>query len=189
MQKKVKLITLSAILLAAKNALANPACAVCTVAVGASLEVARRYGFDDAVVGVWAGAFLALLGYWFILWFDKKGWNFFGRNVLLMAVSVGSIGAMYFEMPYQPTVIGIFYMDPLLFSTILGALTFIYVSKFYQWMKAKNGGHAHFPFEKVVLPVLALALLSVYFNYYPLSQSQISELGDVSDLYQFSEAE
>ena len=105
-----------------------------------------------------------------------------------MAVSVGSIGAMYFEMSYQPTVIGIFYMDPLLFSTILGALTFIYVSKFYQWMKAKNGGHAHFPFEKVVLPVLALALLSVYFNYYPLSQSQISELGDVSDLYQFSEA-
>ena len=77
MQKKVKLITLSAILLAAKNALANPACAVCTVAVGASLEVARRYGFDDAVVGVWAGAFLALLGYWFILWFDNKGWNFF----------------------------------------------------------------------------------------------------------------
>lgn len=175
-------------LFATGKALANPACAVCTVAVGASLEIARRYGVDDAVVGVWAGAMLALLGYWLILWFEKKNWNFIGRNWILMAVSIGSIGFMYFEMPYSPKVIGIFYLDPLLFATLLGAATFVYVSKFYQWMKARNGGHAHFPFEKVVLPVLALALLSVYFNYYPLSgvDKEIADLGDVSDLYQFS---
>lgn len=180
--------TLAILLLISTKVWANPACAVCTVAVGASLEVARRYGVDDAVVGVWAGALLTLLGYWLILWFDKKGWNFAGRDFLLMALSVGSIGFMYFEMPYQPRPIACFYMDPLLFSTLLGSLTFIYVSKFYQWMKAKNGGHAHFPFEKVVLPVLALALLSVYFNYYPLNSvaNEISALGDVSDLYQFS---
>ena len=55
------------------KALANPACAVCTVAVGASLEIARKLGVDDSVVGVWAGAFLTLLGFWLIKWFDKKG--------------------------------------------------------------------------------------------------------------------
>lgn len=169
------------------KALANPACAVCTVAVGASLEIARRYGVDDAVVGVWAGAMLALLGYWLILWFEKKNWNFAGRNLFLMAISVGSIGFMYVNMPYRPQPIGIFYLDPLLFSTVLGALTFIYVSRFYQWMKEKNGGHAHFPFEKVVLPVLALTLLSVYFNYYPLSDNAVSgNLLDASGLYEFS---
>lgn len=176
-----------AVLLYAGHALANPACAVCTVAVGASLEIARYYGVDDAVVGVWAGALLALLGYWLILWFNKKNWYFPGRDALLMAVSVGSIGFMYIsEMPYSPKIIGIFYLDPLLFSTILGALTFIYVSKFYQWMKAHNGGHAHFPFEKVVLPVAALALLSVYFNYFPLSVEPAANLGDISGLYEFS---
>lgn len=37
------------------NAMANPACAVCTIAVGASLEIARKLGVDDSVVGVWAG--------------------------------------------------------------------------------------------------------------------------------------
>ncbi len=173
------------------KALANPACAVCTVAVGASLEVARRYGVDDAVVGVWAGALLALLGYWLILWFDKKGWNFAGRNLLLMALSIGSIGFMYLDMPYSPQTIACFYMDPLLFSTLLGALVFIYVSKFYQWLKQKNGGHAHFPFEKVVLPVLALALLSIYFNYHPLSgnNAEITNFDDTADLYQFSKGE
>ena len=102
-------------LLISSKALANPACAVCTVAVGASLEIARSLGVDDSVVGVWAGGFLALLGYWLILWFEKKGWRFFGRDVLLMAVSVGSIGFMYLtDFMYSPKVLGyIFYMDPL----------------------------------------------------------------------------
>ena len=40
---------------AGTKAFANPACAVCTVAVGASLEIARRMGVDDGVVGVWMG--------------------------------------------------------------------------------------------------------------------------------------
>ena len=40
------------------KALANPACAVCTIAIGASLEIARKLGVDDSVIGVWAGAFL-----------------------------------------------------------------------------------------------------------------------------------
>ena len=55
-------------------------------------------------------------------------------------------------------------------------------------MKRKNGGHAHFPFEKVVLPVVALALLSVYFNYNPLGDAlpNKADLLDASGLYEFS---
>lgn len=153
------------------KALANPACAVCTIAVGASLEIARHFGVDDSVIGVWAGAFLTLIGFWTIKWFDHKGWNFKGRDALLIFVSVAMIGFMYVsELKYDPQAILIFYLDPFLFSTILGALVLIFSSEFYQWMKARNGGHAHFPFEKVVVPVLALTLVSVYFNYYPLCQ-------------------
>ena len=175
------LILAMMMILAAGQAYANPACAVCTVAVGASLELARSLGVDDSVVGVWAGALLALLGYWLILWFDKKNWHFYGRDFLLMVVSVGSIGFMYMgEIEYRPQIIAyVFNLDALLFSTILGAVVFIYSSKFYQWMKAKNGGHAHFPFEKVVVPVAALALLSVYFYYYPLSAPTMPSAEDL----------
>lgn len=155
----------------ASKAFANPACAVCTVAVGASLELARHFGVDDCVVGVWAGAFLTLLGYWMIKWFDKKSWNFKGRDFILIWVSVAMIGFMYVsKLSYSPQPILFFYIDPFLFSVILGALVFIYSSEFYQWMKAKNGGHAHFPFEKVAVPVLALAITSAVFYFYPLAQ-------------------
>lgn len=159
---------------------ANPACAVCTIAVGASLEIARSLGVDDSVVGVWAGAFLVLLGYWTIKWFDKKSWHFKGRDALILILSVAMISFMYVsKMSYHAEVIGIFYLDPFLFSVLVGALALILSSDLYQWMKKRNGGHAHFPFEKVVLPVVILFLLSIYFNYYPICQ----HVGE--DLYNF----
>lgn len=164
-------IALLMILFTAKAALANPACAVCTVAVGASLEIARSLGVDDGVIGVWAGAFLVLLGYWTIKWFDKKNWNFKWRNPIILITSVAMIGFMYIsQMQYHAEVIGIFYLDPFLFSVLVGALVMILASDFYQWMKARNGGHAHFPFEKVVVPVAALLIASLYFNYFPICE-------------------
>ena len=88
---------------AGTKAFANPACAVCTVAVGASLEIARRMGVDDGVVGVWSGAFLLLLGYWTLKWMDKKGWNFPGRDFTILAASVAMIGFIYIShLVYTP---------------------------------------------------------------------------------------
>lgn len=161
-------------------AYANPACAVCTVAVAASLEIARYFGVDDSVVGVWAGALLALLGYWMIVWFDKKNWRFAGRDFWLIALSVAMIGFMYVgEMSYRPEPLLFFlYLDPFLFSVIAGAVVFNPFQPLLSVDEGKNGGHAHFPFEKVAVPVLALALLSVYFYYYPLC-------GKAAELYEF----
>lgn len=159
------------------NAYANPACAVCTVAVGASLEVARRMGVDDAVVGVWSGAFLLILGYWTNKWFDKKGWNFTGRETLVLILSVLMILFMYVShLPYTPKAILVFWLDPFLFAAICGALTFHYTMNFYQWMKAKNGGHAHFPFEKVVLPFGAVALVAWWFGKIQLCAPALPDL-------------
>lgn len=164
----------AAVMLFATAAHANPACAVCTVAVAASLEIAHYLGVDDSVVGVWAGAFLALLGYWMIVWFEHKKWRFTGRDFLLITLSVAMIGFMYVnKLEYDPQPILVFFLDPFLFSVILGALTLILSNHFYQWMKKKNGGHAHFPFEKVAVPVVALALLSLLFYYHPICQQAL----------------
>ena len=150
-----------------KSSFANPACAVCTIAIGASLTLARKLGVQDSIVGLWAGALLAIIGYWTILFCDKKNWNFRGRNPLIMFISIAMIGFIYIkEVVYTPQVIlYVIYMDPILFSSLLGAFIFIASQKLYQYMKKKNNGHAHFPFEKVVLPVAFLSILSIYFNY------------------------
>ena len=164
------ILFLSASFLLPLKAFANPACAVCTVAIGASVGIARKLGIEDSIVGLWAGALLTLLGYWTIIFFDKRNWHFFGRNFLLMLISVGMIGFIYIsEVSYQPRIIWqIFYLDPILFSSMLGMLIYIYSQKFYQWMKMKNDGHAHFPFEKVVLPLILLLLTSFYLTCFPV---------------------
>lgn len=157
------------------RAFANPACAVCTVAVGATLEIARRFGVADTVIGVWFGAFLMLMYYWLEKWFDKKNWNFPFRNPILLAVTFSLIIPLYYDIAgsqifvYAPVrILWIFYMDPFLFSTLAGAFVLTYSSDFYQWMKRRNGGHAHFPFEKVVVPVVSLAIAGALFHYFPL---------------------
>ena len=159
---------LTAIGLSAK-ALANPACAVCTVAIASSLSLARKMGVANEVVGVWAGALFAILGYWIIRLFDKKGWHFAYRDGLLMVLSLASVGFVYLgDMDYNPILfLGFLYIDSFLFASLIGAVGFIGGMKFYEWMKASNGGHAHFPFEKVVVPVLTVFLLSLIFYYYP----------------------
>ena len=87
----------------AAEALANPACIVCTVAIGASLEISRKLGISDDIVGLWTGALFSLLGYWTILWFEKKGWYFAGRNAILMLACIASSGFVYLGLlPYTP---------------------------------------------------------------------------------------
>ncbi|MFQ6703484.1 MAG: hypothetical protein ACLRFP_00140, partial [Alphaproteobacteria bacterium] len=71
--------------------MANPACPVCTIAIGAGLDIARRLGVPDSVVGLWAGALLTLLGYWMLKWMDKKNWHFPGRDVVVICISVAMI--------------------------------------------------------------------------------------------------
>lgn len=171
------LFSLLAFMLFAGKAFANPACAVCTIAVGASLEIARRLGVDDSVVGVWAGAFFILLGFWMVKYFEKKNWNFKWRTPILLLLGFSMVGFLYMgELTYHAEVIGFLYIDPFLFSTIVGAVLLILSSEFYQWMKAKNGGHAHFPFEKVFVPVFTLFLASLYFYYYPICQNAAGNL-------------
>ena len=80
------------------------------------------------------------------------------------------IGFIYVaEVDYTPVVIWkIFYMDTILFSSLLGMLIYIGSQKLYQRMKAGNGVHAHFPFEKVVLPIVFLLGGSLYLTYFPI---------------------
>ena len=171
-------------LFAAAKAFASP-CAVCTGAIAGSLVIAKKLGLDECVIGVWAGAFLTMTGYWLIRWFEKKRWTFAGYKPFLMALSLASVGFLYIkELRYTPNVIGIFYMDSFLFTTLLGAVALIFGLHLYAWMKKKNGGHAHFPFEKVFVPVFLVCLTSLIIYYYPVCncnrKSNVSEITDIS---------
>lgn len=149
-----------------KTAFAAIACPVCTVAVGACLEISRHLGFDDSMIGVWAGAFTLIMAGWLIEFLKSRKWTFKGYKAVMIILSYALYIPLYTSgnINYrQNTVLSV---DSFLFGMIVGTLTLMAASKLYDYMKAKNGGHAHFPFEKVVLPVGALAVVStiLYFT-------------------------
>lgn len=140
------------------SAFANPACAVCTVAIGATLTISRKLGVCDNAVAVWMGAFLVILGYWVIKWFDKKNWHFWGRDIVLMLLSFSMIAALYIKhLSYSPCY---WIFDGFLFWAIIGGLVYVVSQKIYEYMKRHNNNHAHFPFEKVFLALVMLFITS-----------------------------
>jgi len=139
------------------KALANPACTtLCPLIVGGGLAIAKKLGIKDEVVGVLSGALLAIFGYWMIRFCEKRNWNFPARNFILMALSIASVGFVYINtLQYNPGLHwNLLYIDSFLLAALCGAASHIVGVHIYAWLKEKNGGHAHFPFEKVLIPIL-----------------------------------
>lgn len=160
-----KVLSFFAVLLSAKYAFAQACTTLCPVILGASLTLADYFGVKNEVVGVLGGALMAVVGYILIRIFDKHHWHFTGRNFLLMAIALGSIAFIYLgRLEYKPALHWkLLYIDSFLLAAICGATAHILGVHLYAWMKEKNGGHAHFPFEKVLVPLVLDAIVCYIF--------------------------
>lgn len=154
-------------------------CDLCTVGVVAGLAVSRYLGVDDSVVGVWIGAVVVALIAMTNAYLEKKDIRFKFRDSVIALSYVGFTGAslywagviglprnVFFKISPDftgavPAIVG----DKILISSVVGAFVLVGASKFYQFLKAKNGGKAHFPFEKVFIPLSSLAATSAAFYF------------------------
>jgi len=141
-------------------------CPICTIAVGAGLGLSRYLGVDDIVTGIWIGGLMVSLIVWTINWLNKKNIKFYGRKILI-TIGYYALGVLPFVWT---DVIGhplnkIWGIDKLIFGVILGTIGFIVANALYEYLKKKNGGRAHFNFEKIVFPVVMLVVLSVVFYF------------------------
>lgn len=163
--KKLLAILGVIILFFTKPAFANPACGVCTVAVGAALGISRKLGVDDTVVGVWLGALLMLIAFWTMTFCVRRGWKFRWMGALFIVISFSLIIPIYTMDYISYGARTILHVDSFLVSVLLGGAIFFFSEVAYMVMKEGNGGHAHFPFEKVVIPVVSLIIASVAFYF------------------------
>jgi hypothetical protein len=150
------------VLLSAKSALAI--CPVCTVAVIGGVGLSRWLGVDDTITGLWVGGFIVSMIFWTIDWLNRKNIKFpFMKIIVWIGYYVLVIIPLY-EMgimghPFN-TLWGI---DKLLLGTIFGSVGFLIGVVAYPKIKEKNGGKAHFPFEKIVVAIAPLIVLSLAF--------------------------
>ena len=136
-------------------------CAVCTAAIIGGLGLSRWLHVDDTVSGVWIGALLVTIIYYTISFLRKQKFNFPGRDFIVSLI----LYTLVFIPLYTGKIIGhplnrIWGVDKFIVGAFSGSIIFILAVMLYATLKKKNGGHAHFPMEKVVIPLLALIFTS-----------------------------
>ena len=167
--KKLALAVLAAFglgILSAKQALA--VCPICTIAVGAGVGLSRWLGIDDSITGLWIGGLTVSMIAWTEDWFDRKSFHFKGRAVV---TTVGYylivVAPLYFMGMIANPANAIYstWLDKLLLGIVVGSGGFWFGAEWYYELKAKNGGHAYFPFQKVLMPISSLIIMSVVFYF------------------------
>lgn len=167
--KLIKISLLTTIFFSLSTKISYAQCPVCTIAVGAGLGISRYLGIDDLVAGVWLGGFLISFSLMSANWLYKK--NFF-KKIKKNYLNFGSF-IFYFLLTFLPLhfaditghpfnkIAGI---DKLLVGSFVGTLVFlasIYLDKKLREKYKKQ----FFNYQKVVLPVTLLAIVSLIFYF------------------------
>ncbi|MEI7890970.1 MAG: hypothetical protein WCI36_03285 [bacterium] len=145
---------------------AKAVCPICTVAVGAGVGFSRYLGIDDTIAGLWIGGLTVSMITWTIDWMNRKNIRFKMRKIVVV------LGYYLMIVPplYWMGIMGhpfnkMLGMDKLLLGIIFGTIAFSIGAIWYYQIKKKNNGHSYFPFQKVVMPVSPLIVLSVIFYF------------------------
>ena len=171
MIKKVFLIFIITLLFVKK---VFAVCPVCTVAVGAGVGLAQYLGIDDAISGIWIGALTVSMALWTISWYCKK-YPVSPKSLVEANFKTRWIVPASFVSYYILVVVPLFFMksifhpfnnllgiNKLILGIIVGSIIFLLSTRLYEYMRIKNG-KAHFPFEKIVIPIFSLSLISFLF--------------------------
>lgn len=141
-------------------------CPVCTFAVGAGVGLAQYFGIDDTITGIWIGGLVISLISWTIQWCDNKNLRFYGRKISIAIVYYcGIIVPLYVHGMMGHALNKMWGMDKILLGIIMGSVVFFSGVVTSDQLKKKNKNKVYFPFQKVVIPVWLLSILSMVFYY------------------------
>ena len=146
---------------------ADAVCPVCTIAIGAGLEGMRMLGVKDVLTGIWAGGLTVSLIGWTANYMRKHKIKNTFWYILNIVVYTALLFSVYFIPSGKPFVKWwencMWGIDQFLLGIIVGSITFILMEVWYVHIKRRHGGHALFPFQKVVMPFVGLLFMTGVF--------------------------
>lgn len=99
-------------------------------------------------------------------WLEKRKIAFYGCGmVLAVFYYVATIWPLCISNIIGHQLNKLWGIDKILLGILVGSLVFIIGAASYDQLKKHNHNRAYFPFQKVVMPVLLLIILSVVFYY------------------------
>ncbi len=149
------------------SAFAQPVCPVCTIAVAGGVGLCRYLGIDDLISGAWVGALIVALIMWTLKWLNKKNIRFKFRRLLVIFLFYFFIIAPLYWAGIMGAATNKFWgIDKLFFGIIAGSLVFVLALFIENILRQKNQQKVYFPFQKVVIPISFLIIISLMFNFF-----------------------
>lgn len=165
---KYKIFTLSTLILGLSFPMITNAiiCQVCTLAVAAGVGLCRWIGISDLISGTWIGALIVSMIGLTIDWIRNKKFKFRFHKIVITIFFYGIIIAPLYWMGIMGNPFNKFLgIDKLLFGIGTGTIIFILSLVLNYFLKKKNQGKAFFPFQKVVIPISLLIIVSLIFYF------------------------
>ena len=142
-------------------------CPLCTIAVGAGVGFSRSLGIDDVIVGLWIGGLIVSSCMWLIEFI--KGKKIIGKKwckwwLFVIVVSMYSLALVPLKLsgvighPLN-TILGV---DKVLFGVLLGSIVFFTSGRLHFFLKKRNVERNYIPYQKVIIPVGALWLATIF---------------------------
>ncbi|MDR0319703.1 MAG: hypothetical protein LBH81_03105 [Rickettsiales bacterium] len=138
-------------------------CPVCSVAMGGGLVFAREFGIDDVITGLWFGALTLSMAMWVANYMRRRGVQASWPYVLDLVGFYTLTFCVYFFPGVKWGAYTLWGIDKLFLGIIVGSVLFWLSAFWYSKIKKNNGGHALFPFQKVVMPIAILGAATVIF--------------------------
>ncbi|OGM04059.1 hypothetical protein A2129_00185 [Candidatus Woesebacteria bacterium GWC1_42_13] len=147
-------------------------CPLCVGGAAIGLSVARFFGIDDAITGVWLAALIGAVSFWFDSWLAKKVkivpsilrpttyiiffgltvWSFYAFNDYMVAKL-----RFYLINPHAGQIFGV---DKLTFGVISGGILF-YLVDIIDNALIKARGKVYFPFQRIIVSLGSILILSL----------------------------
>lgn len=143
-------------------------CPICTIAVSAGVGFSRWLGISDTITGLWIGGLIVSMISWTESWLEGKNIRFKGRIFINILAYYGlAIIPLYYAgiLGNPLNTLCACGLDKLLFGIIAGSSAFWFGASWYFHLKEKNNGQAYFPFQKVVMPIAPLIIMSIIFYF------------------------
>lgn len=148
-------------------------CPVCLAGVAAGVGLAEVLRIDDVITGAWLAGMGVSVYYWTVDFMNKRKWSFkfkngdFFRNVIVALVTASFVVAPiyyggYITWHYDHVIAGI---DKMILGPVAGTVFFVVAANLHYYLRRKNNAKAYFPFQKVVIPIGSLLLVTIIFYF------------------------
>ncbi len=141
-------------------------CPVCTVAIVACVGFSRWFGVDDSISGIWVGGLIVAMIAWTLSWLNKKNIRFIFKKILVsVAFYLLTIIPLYYAGLMGNPLNKMWGIDKVLLGIIVGTVVILLAIGTHNFLKKKNNGKSYFPYQKVVLPISFLLIISLIFHF------------------------